>query len=88
MKQNSDAAVAAQALDKIMVAAQPHLQRLGFLFGNQAKLTLLVQGEGQPGCLILSPHSTNIPNLIKALKEAEAMECVERDLPPPSPEIN
>ena len=53
-----------------MTKAQPHLERLSFLFGKQARLTLLVQAEGQPGCLILSPHGTEIASLIRRHNDA------------------
>lgn len=64
----------AAIMDHIMTKAQPHLERLSFLFGKQAKLTLLVQADGQPGCLILSPHGTEIASLQKALRETAEME--------------
>jgi len=65
---------AAAVMEHLMTKAQPHLERLSFLFGKQARLTLLVQAEGQPGCLILSPHGTQIDSLIRSLRETAEME--------------
>lgn len=60
-----------EAMDKIMEKATPLLQKLSMIFGKKTTLTLLVQVEGQPGCLVLSPSSQPLGNLMKALEEAE-----------------
>ncbi len=70
-------AQATAVLDTLMEKVQPHLMRIGHIFGAQTKLTLLVQVHGQPGCLILGNSGNDIGALIKSLRETAAMEAVD-----------
>lgn len=65
---------AALTTEHLMNKAMPHLQRLSVIFGRGTKLTLLVQAEGLPGCLIVSPQMPTHEELCKAIMESKKIE--------------
>jgi len=65
---------ATAAMEEIMMKVQPHLDKIAFIFGAKARITLLIQAGDQPGCLVLGNTDQKISQLIKSLRETESME--------------
>jgi hypothetical protein len=62
-------------IEEMVERCQPHLQKLSFIFGKHFNLSLVVQAEGQPGCLVMTAGKVvSIPELIQCLRETERLE--------------
>jgi len=58
-------------MDHIMAQAQPHLDKLAFVFGANCRINVVVRPVGQPGAMVFGNNDASIPEIIKALREAD-----------------